>query len=94
MAIIKVKDRDVDYKTYILQVYRNIEIYINDALTYYRKKNKELKSVQKSEIEYKNDINILEPISTKQHEILKKYSSTKKDKLKYQPIKNYRDNFW
>ncbi len=77
MAMIKVKDRDVDYKIYILQVYRNIEMYINDALTYYRKKNKELKSVQKSEIEYKNDINISKPISPRQHEILKKFSSTK-----------------
>jgi len=67
MAILTMKDRDADHKNYVLQVYSNVETVINEVLTYYRKNKNDLKSVQKAEEEYKNDVNRLPPVSPKQY---------------------------
>lgn len=82
MAMVGLKDRDADHKSYILQVYRDIEIHINDVLSYYRKKKNDLKSVEKGEEEFRNgafESAPVRPVSPRQQAALNKLSLKEKE---------------
>ena len=85
MSMVIVKDRDANYKSHAVRVYKDIEIHINDVLSYYRKKKNDLKSVQEGEEEYKDNPSGSLPVSPRQQEALKsgKKVFTKK-KMGYQ----------
>jgi hypothetical protein len=72
MGLVMAKDRDTDYKTYILQVYKDMEATIAEILLFYRENKRELKFVQKGEEEYKNSANGPIPVSPKHQAALSK----------------------